>query len=972
MMLKTKLSRAVTLGLLGSAIAFPAAFANAQEEGDDAERIEVTGSRIARPALSQPTPVITLEAKDITKFGTPDLGEILAELPAIGATDTITGNNGSNTFAGQSFADLRRLGSNRTLVLVNGKRHVAGSQGTAAVDLSTIPAALIESVEIITGGASAIYGSDAVSGVINVILKKDYEGFEFDARAAGSTEGVGAENHSFTLLAGADLSNGKGNVTFYASRDYIQETMANDLRQSNDWGSIVNPDNTGEEDGIPDRIRVPNIISERIDENGVLNPFGGPGTLWTFDAAGNAVRQQDRTETNSFAFGYFPNGCDYCFEINDYENFLPGVQRTIVGGTFNYDLSDNIEAYADVKSVDSDITQQFQPSFRFGNISINVAENAYLDEGFRQTLLDEGFTNVRMSKFFAELGNRSAANDRKLFRFVGGFRGNFALGETDFNWDTYYVYGKVDNIRKTQNDLIPGNLVAAIDAVIDPATGEIACRSQVPSAQPEGYTDPASVNGGDCVPYNIFGFGQASEAARDYVSADVTRTDEITQEMFGGQLVFDSGAFAELPGGPIGVALGFEYREETSQAITDEFTKRGFLTSAATPDAFGEYDVTESFIEVSFPILAGVSMAEELTIDAAYRNADYSHAGTADAWKVGLMYAPIKDFRIRATIGEAVRASNIDETFSPQSPGFANINDPCDADNIGDDPDRAGNCAALGIPAGFQANDNVSINTISGGNDQLTPEESDSLTAGIVWTPSFIDGFSLTLDYYDIEIKDAIIEVAAQDILDNCVDATGGPDANFCSQIDRDPNTRDVDLVRSGFLNAAALNTKGVEFQIRYATDLQYFDLPGEVTLNFLGNKLLELEEFEFQDRPDEINVEDGEIGDPEFQFRFGAEYVLDDLSVAWATRYVDRSAMYDVSPGADSPEDLSPAFVGSQFTHDLSASYNINDHVTIGLGIRNLFDKIPPPYITSDGDGNESIYDVVGRRIFGNVNVKF
>lgn len=973
MMLKTKLSRAVTLGLIGGVFALPAtqAFA-ADEESADAERIEVTGSRIARPELSQPTPILTLEAKDIAQFGTPDLGEILAELPAIGATDTLVGNNGSNAFAGISSADLRRLEASRTLVLVNGKRHVAGAPGSSQVDLSTIPASLIERVEVITGGASAIYGSDAVSGVVNVILKNDFEGFEFNASGASSLEGVGARNHTFSILGGADLSNGKGNVTFFASRDHLQETLANDLRQADDWGTIANPDNVSEDDGIPDRLRVRNVISERIDENGVLNPFGGAGTLWTFDNAGNAVRQQDRSGTNSFAFGHFPDGCDYCFEINDYENFQPGVQRNTIGGTFNYDLSENVSFYSDAKFVKSEISQQFQPSFRFGNLSIDVAENAFLDDGFRQTLLDEGFENISMAKFFQELGNRSASNDRELFRFVGGFRGGFTISETDFNYDTYYVYGETENVRRTENDLIVGNIAAAVDAVVNPETGAIQCRSQVAALQGEGYVDPATVNGQDCVAYNPFGFNQASDAAKDWVSADTVREDKITQEVMGGSLTFDTSEFVELQGGAIGIALGYEYREETSETITDEFTKQGFLAGAATPDEFGEYHVSDFFVEISLPLLAGLEFAEELTVDAAYRTSDYSHAGSVDAWKVGLIYAPIKDFRIRATIGEATRAPSISEAFSPQSPGFARVADPCDADNINDDPDRAANCAALGIPAGFEANDNVSVDTISGGNPNLTPEESDSLTAGIVWTPGFIEGFSLTVDYYDIEIEDAIVNVAAQDIADNCVDGTGGIDAGFCSQIDRDPVTNDIELVRSGFLNASAFNTSGVEIQARYSTDLAAFDLPGEMNFNFIGNKLISLERFEFQDRPDEINVEKGEIGDPEFQFRFSAEYQLDDLSVRWLTRFTDRSATFDVSPTGGSPEDLSPAFVGSIFTHDLSANYNISDNVTVGLGVRNVFDKLPPAFITSDGDGDEAIYDVVGRRIFGNVRVTF
>jgi len=973
MMIKNKISDAVKLSILSGVIAVTASpvFAEEADEGT-AERIEVTGSRIARPELSQPTPVITLEAKDIAQFGTPDLGEILAELPSIGATDTLAGNNGSNTNAGLSLADLRRLGSNRTLVLVNGKRHVAGAHGTAQVDLSTIPTALIERVEIVTGGASAVYGSDAVSGVINVILKDDFEGLEFTAQGSGSTEGVGARNASFTLLGGADLSNGRGNVTFYASRDYIQQTMANDLRQADDWGSIVNPDDGGEDDGIPDRIRVPNIISERIDENGVLNPFGGAGSLWTFDNNGNAVRQQDRVETNSFAFGYFPDGCDYCFEINDYENLLPEVERLSFGSTFNYDITDNLEFYADVKFVGTEVKQQFQPSFRFGNLTIDVNDNPYLDAPFKETLLAEGFQTISMAKFFQELGNRSANNDRELTRFVGGFKGNFSIGETDFDYDTYYIYGETENTRITRNDLIIGNINAAVDVVIDPNTGEAACRSQVESAQGEGYVDPATVEVGACVPYNPFGFGQASEEARDWVSADVTRMDTITQEVVGGSLSFDTSAFFELQGGPIAVAAGFEYREETSETITDELTKSGVLAGAATPDAFGKYDVSEAFIEILVPILAGVEFAEELSVGAAFRNADYSHAGTVDAWKVDLIYAPIKDFRIRATIGEAVRAPNITETFDPPSPGFANIDDPCDADNINDDPDRAANCAALGIPAGFQANDNVSIDVISGGNLNLTPEESESLTAGFVWTPSYVDGLSVTVDYYDIEITDAIISVSAQAILNNCVDATGGLDENFCSQVDREAGTNDVELVRSGFLNASALNTSGVEFQARYTTDLSMFELPGSVNFNLVGNRLLELERFEFQNRPDEINDEKGEVGDPEWQLRLTAEYQLDDLSVRWLTRFTDRQATFDVSPTGDTPEDLTPAFVGSQVTHDLSANYNVNDNVTIGLGFRNLFDKIPPAFITSDGDGNESIFDVVGRRVYGSVNVRF
>jgi iron complex outermembrane receptor protein len=962
----TKIKKAISLAIFGSIITMPAlAFEEQEQAVSEVERIAVTGSRIARSELSQPTPIIVLDAKDIAKFGSPDLGSILSELPAIGSTDTLIGNNNSNDAAGTSSADLRRLGSARTLVLIDGKRHVAGTPGESTVDLSTIPAALIQRVEIITGGASAIYGSDAVSGVINVILKKDFEGFSANLTVTKSTEGVNDRNHTFNILAGTDFADGKGNLTFFTGIERVGEVMSADIHQFEGWGTVINPDDGGEDDGIPDKLRRRNVSSEMIHANGVINPFGGAAGRFAFNNAGSPVVQTDREFSNSFAFGNFPDGCQYCFNGEDYENYSPGVKKINVGSTLRFDLTDNISFNSDFKYVRSDVVQQFQPSFLFGDIDIDVEENAFLDAGLRQTLLGAGQTDVSMAKFFDELGNRSAANRRDLFRYTAGFEGQFSVSNTAMDWEFYYVNGETTNERKTLNDLIPDNFYAAVDSVIDPDTGQAACRSQVASAQGDDYEDPASVNGNNCVAFNPFG-QSSSQEARDYVSADVTISDTIKQEFVGGAISFDTAEFMELQGGGIGFAAGFEYREESSESITDEFTKRGFLTSAASPDTYGEYDVSEFFVEVSLPLLAGMKFAHELTVDAAFRTADYSHAGKAEAWKVGLMYAPFEDLRIRGTIGEAVRAPNIAEAFDPVSPGFARVSDPCDADNISDDPDRAANCAALGVPADFQANDNVSVDLLSGGNPDLQSEDSESMTVGFVWTPSFVEDFSVTVDYYDIEITDAITFVAAQNVADNCVDATGGPDAGFCSQIDRNPTTNDIELVRSGYLNAAALNTKGVEAVFRYTTDLSAFELPGELKTTLMVSKLLELERFEFQDRPDEINFEDGEVGDPGLQLRFGVDYEIDDLVVSWSTRFIERSFTLDISPTGDTAEDTSPAYIGSVTTHDVSFNYLVNDNVSVSAGIRNLTDKLAPGYTAN------AIYDLVGRRAFAGVNVIF
>jgi len=969
MFTNSKMAKSIRLALVFGATALATSQVIAQEidesEVEVAEKIQVTGSRIAKLALSAPAPVISISAEELARFGTPDLGTMLAEIPAIASGSTLIGNNNSNANAGLSAPNLRNLGANRTLTLVNGIRHVAGRPGTSAVDTGAIPSALIDRVEIITGGASAIYGSDAVSGVINIIMKDDFEGFEFNASMADSMEGVGTKNDSFSFLVGANSADDKGNVTFFAEKSNIREVLVPDLQQNRYWGTVNNPDNTGEDDGIPDKFRVPFVGSEMINDFGVLNPFSDASRI-TFTPGGAPVDAESRLLTNSFAFGNFDQAYDSIFFGERFENYTPAQETVTFASTFNYDFNDNIRFYGEAKYVDKDIRQQFQPGFSFGGLRINASENAFIDEATRQRLADGGQTgNVQFARFFGDLGNRSASNDRELFRVVTGLDGFFDLSDTEFNFNVFYTHGETKNTRVTLNDTIPTNLAAAMDSVIDPETGEAACRSAVPSAQDDDYEDPAR-GGGVCSPFNPFGFANFSAEAADFISGDVTRVDTITQNVFGGSLAFDTSEFLNLPGGPIGIAVGFEYREEESATITDEFTKAGFFAGSATPDSFGEFDVDELFIEISLPILKDVAFAEELTVDAAFRAADYSHAGDADAWQVGFVWAPFEGFRIRGTVSEAVRAPNVTEAFDPISPGFANINDPCDSDNIDEDADRAGNCAALGIPVGFAANDNVSIVTSSGGNPNLFSETAESETVGIVWTPDFIEDLSVTVDYFDIQISDAINLVASQDVLDNCVDATGGPDSAFCDQVDRDPVTKDVVLVRSGYINASGFNTKGIEANIRYSTDLSAYDLPGELRFNFSATRLLELEILEFQNRPDEVNVEDGEVGDPKSQWSTSVDYRLDDININWSSRFISSVVLYDVSPDGGSPEDVNISSIDAVWTHDLSAVYYLNDVVSFSGGIRNLFNELAPGYTFNPN------YDLIGRRMNAGVKVRF
>lgn len=961
----SKLAKSVRLALMyGAAVTAFSGASVAVAQDDDAaegtERIQVTGSRISRPELSQAAPVVSIGRDEIASFGSPDLGQILAELPAIGATNTLIGNNSSNSSAGLSSADLRRLGASRTLVLVNGKRHVAGSPGSASVDLSTIPAAMVERVEVMTGGASAIYGSDAVSGVINVILRTNYDGVEVSGRASGSTEGVGARTHEFNLLGGGDFMNGRGNATFNIGVNRSQQTMENDIRQYDNWGSIINPADTGRLDGIPDRIYAPNIGTDFRSGNGVIIAGSGDNqNLYGFFPDGSWQEQPERGGDNSSAYGSFPDGCVTCGFTQDYTNYQPEVQRRTIGSTLNFEINNAARFYADVKYVEADIEQQFQPMF--DNIDINVADNAYLNEELRSTLLDAGHETVEFRKFFEDWGNRTAENRRQTFRTVMGVDGFIPLSQSFLEYDVYYGYGETRNNRVVNNEIIrnssrtQANAYAAIDTIVN-ADGEIVCRDP----------DAGLVNhGGDCVPYNPFGDNATPEALA-FMTHNSNRQDVITQEYVGASFVTDSSNFFSLQGGPVDVAFGFEWREETSATTTDAFTQAGLSGSAATPDSYGEYDVTEGFVEVNLPLLAGLTGIEELTVDAAYRTADYSHVGSTDAWKLGLMYAPIEDVRLRGTIGQAVRAPNITETFSPISPGFVNVNDPCDVNNINQNPNRVANCAALGVPENFVAQTNSSINSISGGNPNLDAESSRSWTAGIVWTPNFIEGFTATLDVYNIEINDAIVSIGAQTIIDNCVDSSGGLSSDFCPQVTRDAETNQLTAVTSGYVNAASLETRGVELDLNYRTDFSRWNLPGTLSSSLFVNYLDRYVSYEFQDQPELDNVSDGQIGDPSWQFRFTNNYRLDNWSVNWTTRYIDRSALFNVTPRLESYENIGPAYVGSMTTHDLSGTYYFGANLTVNAGVRNIFDKTPPGYVSNP------LYDLVGRRIFAGVTYSF
>lgn len=996
-MSKTLMKRASAALLMTASAGAMMVSAPAVAQDGDEDTIVVTGSRIERNPLASPAPINSIGAESIRSSGETDISKVLSELPAlISSLPTNSTVNDGTQPNGVGQLDLRNLGTERTLVLVNGRRHVAGVSGTASVDVASIPVALIERVEVLTGGASSIYGADAVTGVVNFILKDDFEGLDYRFQGGISDNGD-AEEFFGAVTVGGNFADGRGNAVVSAEYTHNEPLFGFDrpsfATNENFFTQVQTNDALIAQLGLPPgtaNTYLGNIRFPFSSRAGAVDIFSGPGAGTYFVEQDGTVRPFDFGQATGSPFESI--GGDGIELIESEELIFPEVDRFNLNAIASFELAPWLNFFMEGKFVHTETIDSLGVN-GFNDFIPLLSDNAFIPPDLAAIAAGEDIFVTRDVLDENARGFQEA--ERYTGRIVFGFDGEFANG---WNYEVSYNYGRVESNILQGRTRIEDRYFAGIDAValtqsdVDALTmgggftamavrngqtllidegnvqvGDILCRTELQAelgvtvdnppdpSFPATDTTPKTFTPGDdqCVPFSILGRDSISADGAAFAFVDVLDNNELTQQVISAAITGDTAGFIDLPGGPIGFAAGFEYRDEMSEFFPSEFERGGFLFGGAgearTP-VRGGFDVYEFFGEVNVPLLQDLPLVQSLEIDASARYSDYSTVGNTIAWAVGGNWQVVDDVRFRGTFGRAVRAPNVNELFSPRQPDFtlgAN-EDPCDPANINAGSEfRVANCAALVGPM-FQSTLTARVVSSTGGNPDLTEETATTITAGVVYTPSWFDGFTLTADFYDIKIEDAIDDLAPEDIAENCVDA---PDINnsFCDAVDRDPMTGNILTVRSGENNIAALEARGVDIRADYLFDFADVGAVemGTLNLGVTASRTLRRNDFPLQEFPDQIDVELGELTFPRWVFNIDAAWNWNALTATWQTRYQSSQLLVDIENEQinANPDFAFPNQTGSAFIHDFQVSYDLEafggSH-RIYAGVNNVADRKP------------------------------
>lgn len=981
-------------------------------EAADNPAIIVTGSHIARPTLESPMPITTLSAADLTKTGQTNIGDILNDLPQLASTYSQANSTSYLGTSGLNILDLRNLGVDRTLVLVDGQRHITSVPGSFYVDVNTIPSDLIERVDIVTGGSSAAYGSDAMAGVVNFVLKQNYNGFTANLEG-GITSHRDRGTQKLSATWGKNFAGGRGNIAASFEFDHADRVVYTDrpgltgaYAGRNQFQLVDDPtaDNT-----TPDRTFLTGIHSFGYSDGGTFIPYEGSSLFNCSGVAASCLPngyprvfrfQQDGSlaEAN-YGRDFRPVGSGNNqggdgSTLNNTGTLLPSYKRYIANVLGHFDVSDAFRPYFNAKYVRVISTQQGSPTFSQGgpqgadetpfNYLIYTPislDNAYLTDQARGVItstLPAGSTFFNLNRNNIDLGTRDERDVRQTYRVVVGARGTF---NTDWHYDLNINYGHLRTNYAYENNRIEQNFYNAIDAVRGPG-GDIVCRINAVTV-----TDPA------CHPLDILGQNPTAQtAAQRQAALDYIRT---TSHERGAASEFDvnanvQGSLAQLfslPGGPIRFSLGAEYRRETAHDAFDELAASGatFLNAIApfNPPSFA---VKEAYAEVDVPILKDRPFFKELSLSGAGRVADYKgSAGTVWAYNGAVVYAPINDVRFRVNYSHSVRAPTLNDLYSSQAQDYASVDDPCDANFINKgSTTRAANCAAAGVPAGFvnAFARGATIPIVDGGNPNLRVETSRSWTYGVVLQPRFVPGLVATIDYYDIKINHVIAQVDPQTILNGCYDAAN-LNNSFCQLINPRQGNGNFALpyaLLNAPLNYAAERAKGIDLDIAYNRNLGPDD---KIALRAIGSWTRYRTDFPYIDDPARPLQIKGTLGQPVYEIRATADYTHKAFSIGYTLHYIGKQSITDwdvqhaVANDPGSPFDpyyADRTYYPHAIYHAVRASLDVNDKFSLYGGVDNLTDKMPPYGLFGNGASNvqgDAIYDNVGRYFYMGVRVK-
>ncbi|PKM19248.1 MAG: TonB-dependent receptor [Gammaproteobacteria bacterium HGW-Gammaproteobacteria-15] len=938
-----KLSKAVRL-----AIAFGAASATAfttstvmaaEEETAKVERIEVTGSRIKRTDFESAVPVTVISAAEIQMTGATNVADVLQKNPVAMAGSDQSNVTFSLNSSGLNTTSLRNAGTARTLILVNGRRFVSGSSPSAgyAVDLNAIPASTIDRIEILKSASSAVYGSDAVAGVINIITKKDFDGVAINAQAGQSGESD-RERLDLDMTVGKSWSDGNAWVSFGYHDD----------------AGIFGPER-------PEQTRdLASVNGEWVPVKSAYNPAG------FFSVPGVGAFKGDGTPYVAATDAY---------DRGSRRQLIIPLERKYFAANLNQEITSDLRFFSEFNWMQVDSTSLFEPTplnlvdiwikQRGGTDGHDVASSLIMPQLLKDNLLGAGVTNLNqlntIGRRMTEFGDRGNDATRTTSRIASGFDWNI-----NDNWvmNSYLTWGQTIQNQFSYGELNMERAKNALDLI--ELNGQVVCRDATARLQ-------------GCTPFNIFGANTVSAEAVEYLNAPSKTLGMVEQLVVGASVAGELGI--ELPGGPISVAGGFEYREESGKQEASDLAQIGATSSNRQLPTDGTFTVRDVFAEARFPVL------DIWSIDAAVRHGNYSSVGNVTTWNLGTELSPTDRIKFRASAAKAVRAPNVADLYGGVTETFATVTDPCDGVKVGDTGTVKANClsipeiaarAAANPATGFLLTQLEKQQTggFVGGNPDVKEESANTYSIGAVF--EVMDGLSATIDWYSIEIEDAISTTSRSLVMSRCFNVASGFDAT-CGGKARRNSDGALTGVDSGSGNENNIEIEGVDVELRYRTNIGSGSLTTDLIYTHLNKYNIESIES------GKVDKYAGEVTTPKHRFNVNVGYEWNDLNVFWRLRYwhsVEDALSgqdqrnQDFGTGGPIPDNLNK--ISAVTYHDLQASYQIIPSTSIYFGVNNLFDKNPPILAQGTNSGGTGIntaseaYDVVGRYFYAGFRAKF